>query len=334
MKTRFNDNHLHKFVRLIQRDLDKILENSDSPDALSQNLVGCVDAALAENGILSHVKESERPKLIRVVNILMAPHLDFYEQSQVPRTGNFLPRISSNVNPIAGRSDRSWLVNYSSPRFVNDDGFFLGYMLGNINRHSRSASCCDCCDPTDCHSCGSADCGDSVEGFLAAVVLVIVLGITFGIALFALYYLLKQAFESIECFYYDEGFWNGLLPLLGATVGTYLGKLITSQLLNGALTSLAMTAGWNPAIQLINMGISPLKTKILMIKHIKDEGESSNQFFTTDASVIRDLRKGRFGTEVKIDGKTFDLTVEADDYKEYNLDEPNQRHASRHVVAV
>ncbi|MFA5959347.1 MAG: hypothetical protein WC785_02420 [Tatlockia sp.] len=117
---------------------------------------------------------------------------------------------------------------------VPEPVFFPTVIVNEINGVDRSGS--------------SFDTKDCTQQTLLFYVILLVAAIAFALTLLSLYYLLSQTLNGVERIWHNEGFFQGVLPVLsGIAAGTAAG-LVSGFLFTGPLIAIAIAAGLSSPI--------------------------------------------------------------------------------------
>ena len=215
--------------------------------AITTELLAGIRASLgARYGVnsLQQLPPEEQMKVYQVLDTFIKASPLFREE----------PRLWDAFYSELGMGNLTITINNYSGRHhcCNNNSFFTGYWLGSMNRpwwgpgwsfggHS--------------HGHSSSDKDGSIWAMLA---LLAVMAAAVAATFVAMYFLLRDTADSVGRFWYNEGWMQATVTLVGMAISGAVASMLAETFVAGPLASLAIAAGVVNPIGIVVLGITCL----------------------------------------------------------------------------
>ncbi len=216
MEKRFTDNQLGQLYQSLSRDYKKLSLERLNPMEIYQRLLSKVHFSLTDpKSSLFGLPPHEQQKIYTVLNAFFSACPNYRAMSLDQQTNLLIFHYVSR--------DSHW----DNCCYCPSDNFFFNWLLIERIFHNGNST-----------STNNTHGEDLLWLFITALAIIQLI-----LALIALYYLLNACLDSIERFYFDEGWLQATVTMASIAVGGAAPAVLTSIFLSSPLTAFFLSAG-------------------------------------------------------------------------------------------
>lgn len=191
---------------------------------------------------LQQLPPEEKMKVYQVLDTFIQASPLFREQ----------PKLWDAFYSELGSDNVTLIINNYSGRqhCCSDNSFLTGYYLGSMNRPWWGPGW-----SFGGHHHGHSG-GDKEGSLLALLALLAIMAAAVAAMFVSMYFLLRDAADSVGRFWYNEGWMHATLTLVGIAVSGAIASMLAETFVAGPLASLAIAAGVANPVGIVALGIT------------------------------------------------------------------------------